>query len=128
MRRRADWVLGTLAEPLERFAPAFGHLLGAADLAVHGSVEVALVGRPPAEDFQALAREVAAHYVPALVLAGGEPGSSGGVALLYDRPMQHGRATAYVCRQFTCDAPVNDAASLGEQLEHAVRAHAIVSA
>jgi uncharacterized protein len=127
MRRRADWVLETLAEALARFAPAFGHMLGAADMAVHGSVEVALVGQSTAEDFRALVREVAAHYVPALVLAGGEPGSGDGVALLYDRPMQNGKATAYVCRQFTCEAPVNDAALLGEQLEHAVRAGAIVS-
>jgi hypothetical protein len=41
-RRRASWVLETLAEPIVRYPTAFGHLLGAADMTGHGAVEVAL--------------------------------------------------------------------------------------
>jgi uncharacterized protein len=44
--RGADIVLESLAEPMARHAPAFGHLLGAADMAVDGAVELVLVGDP----------------------------------------------------------------------------------
>ena len=115
-RRRAVWVLETLSEPLARHGAAFGHLLGAADLAVHGAVEVALVGQPGAADFEALVAEVARHYLPSLVLAGGPAREESPIELLAHRPMQDGRATAYVCRNYTCDAPTTDPAELGSQL------------
>jgi len=41
------------------------------------------------------------------------------IALLADRPTHDGRATAYVCRDYACDAPATDVASLGRQLDAA---------
>jgi len=41
------------------------------------------------------------------VLAAGGPGAPD-VPLLADRPLRDGRATAYVCRHFVCDAPTTD--------------------
>ena len=118
MRDRAVAVLETLAEPMAQYAPAFGHLLGAAELAVHGATQVALVGHPDSESFRSLDREVARHYLPALVLAGGPSEASAGVALLEDRPaMEDGGATAYVCRHFTCELPVTRADALAARLE-----------
>jgi uncharacterized protein YyaL (SSP411 family) len=121
LRRRATFVLETLVEPMRRHASAFGHLLGAADLAAYGAVEVAIAGDPASGDFQALARETAQHYLPTLVLAGGRP-DDGGPALLSGRTVRDGRATAYVCRSYACDEPVSDAEALGLQLENAVSA------
>ena len=118
-RRRAIWVLETLAEPMARYAPAFGHLLGVADMAIQGAVEVALIGDPASTDFQELAAAVSQRFVPGLVLAGGRPGEAGDVGLLHDRPMRDGRATAYVCRQYACEEPVTDPAALSDQLEGA---------
>jgi len=119
LRRAASIVMETFAEPLVRHGPAFGHMLGVADMLVHGAVEVALMGRPGEGDFDALARAVAGQYVPSLVLAGGAPSEGDQVGLLAEREMRNGRATAYVCRQFTCDAPVTDPAELRTQLEGA---------
>jgi uncharacterized protein YyaL (SSP411 family) len=56
------------------------------------------------------------HYVPALVIAGGRPGETDDVALLAGRPAAEGRATAYLCRQYACDAPVTEPSALGDQL------------
>ena len=120
MRRRATYVLETLAEPMARHPSAFGHALGVADLLISGAVELAIVGDPAATDFRALARAAAERYVPSLVVAGGLPERSLEIALLTDRPTQDGRATAYVCRDYACDAPVTDAASLGQQLDAAM--------
>ncbi|MEJ7811742.1 MAG: thioredoxin domain-containing protein [Gemmatimonadaceae bacterium] len=122
-RRHATTVLESLGDAMEKHGIAFGYLLGAADLAVHGAVEVALAGDSAASDFRALADEVARHYVPALVLAGGMPGDSAEdgaeIALLAGRSAREGRATAYVCRHYACDEPTTEAAVLGAQLERA---------
>ncbi|HEX5830693.1 MAG TPA: thioredoxin domain-containing protein, partial [Gemmatimonadaceae bacterium] len=116
MRARGARVVNGLAEAMARYPSAFGHLLGATDLLVHGAVEVALVGAPGTADFDALAAEVHGHYLPSPVLAGGTPAESADIALLAGRRLQGGRATAYVCRAHACDAPVTEPTALGEQL------------
>jgi hypothetical protein len=112
-------VLDTLAEPMARYGPAFGHLLGAAELSLSGAVEVAILGDPAREDARALLAEMARRYLPNLVLVVGMPAAEGSVALLRGRAMLGGAATAYVCRQYACDTPVTDPATLGKQLEAA---------
>jgi uncharacterized protein YyaL (SSP411 family) len=118
-RRRATYVVETLAPAIHRYPGAFGHLLGAADMLIRGAVELAIVGDPAAEDFGALVRAAADLYVPGLVVAGGPPRSDDAIALLAERPLREGRATAYVCKSYTCDAPTTDAEMLREQLERA---------
>jgi uncharacterized protein YyaL (SSP411 family) len=122
-RTRAMQVLESLSEPLARYASAFGHLLGAADMAVHGAVEVALAGDPARDDFRALADTVGADYVPSLVIAGGNARGDAPVeiALLRGKIPRDDRATAYVCRQYLCEEPVTDPAALPAQLTRASR-------
>ena len=120
LRRRATYVLETVAEPMARHPAAFGHALSATDLLVRGAIELAIVGDPHSEDFRALARAAAERYVPALVMAGGPARHPADVALLADRTTANGRAAAYVCRNYACDAPVTDAAELGAQLDAAI--------
>ncbi|MGH7637320.1 MAG: thioredoxin domain-containing protein, partial [Gemmatimonadaceae bacterium] len=124
MTRRARFVLESIVEPMARYPLAFGHALTAADMAVFGAVEVALAGSPGSDDLKELVRAANASFVPSLVLAGGSPDGAG-VALLADRPMRDGRATAYVCRGFVCDSPVTDAGALWDQLSRASRAGAL---
>jgi len=119
MRRRATFVLETLATGLIRYPSAFGHMLGAADMAVNGAVEVAIAGVPAEKNFKALMHELATHYVPSLVLAGGSEES--GIALMEGRVTARGKATAYVCRSYTCEEPATDAGLLASQLENAGR-------
>ena len=119
-RRKASHVLDTLAEPMTKYGTMFAHLLGAADLAVHGAVEVAIAGDPHADDFGALASAVASRYVPSLVLAGGSGASVRGLGLMEGRVAIGARATAYVCRNYACQAPATDAAALSLQLGNAL--------
>ncbi len=119
MRRRATFVLETLATPLIRYPGSFGHLLGAADMAVNGAVEVAIAGVPAEKNFKSLLHEVAIRYVPSLVLAGGSEES--GIALLEGRAATRGKATAYVCRSYACEEPAVDPTVLVSQLENAGR-------
>ncbi len=116
-RRRATYVVETLAPAIARYPTAFGHLLGSADMLVNGAVELAIVGDPTSADFTALERAAAGRYVPSLVIAGGPPRDD--LALLADRVTRDGKATAYVCRSYACEEPTTSATSLGDQLAHA---------
>jgi uncharacterized protein YyaL (SSP411 family) len=124
---RGTFVIESSNASMSRFPTTFGHLLGAADLVVHGAVEVAIAGRPGNSDFSLLEGEVSAHYVPSLVLAGGDPEMSDNVALMNGRALIGGRATAYVCRSYSCDEPAQSADVLGRQLEAAGAAQRIVA-
>jgi len=117
MTRRANYVLETIVEPMARYPLAFGNALSAADLAVHGASELAIVGEPGADDFNALAHAAATRYVPSLVIAGGAPDANGDVALLQNRGARDGRATAYWCRRYVCEEPVTDASHLIAQID-----------
>jgi uncharacterized protein len=108
-------VLGVLG----RAPTGFGHALGAADFALSRVREVAIVGRPEAEDTRTLLAEVWTTYQPNRVLAAAAPGdhtAQAEVPLLADRPTLEGRATAYVCEHFVCQLPVTDPEALAAQL------------
>jgi uncharacterized protein YyaL (SSP411 family) len=125
-RRRAVFTLESMAEPMTRFPTAFGHLLGCADMEINGAIEVALVGDTSSAAFRGLERAVAEQYVPSLVLTGGEASGISRVKLLEDRSLVDGKPTAYVCRSYSCDRPVTEAAALSEQLENAATVGATI--
>jgi uncharacterized protein YyaL (SSP411 family) len=124
MSRRASYVLDTLAAPMARYPLAFGHALTAADMAVHGAVEIAIVGDVAATDFRNLARVASEPFVPSRVIAGGAMAESTGIALLEGREVRDGRATAYVCRNYVCDQPTTDVRELSEQIRRTTRSAA----
>ena len=121
-RRRATWIIETQLQTMQRYPTAFGHALGVADMLIHGAVEIAIVGEVESADFKTLERAAAERYVPSLVLAGGSPSQNSEIALLADREARDGRATAYVCRGYACDAPATTVELLIEQLERVASA------
>jgi uncharacterized protein YyaL (SSP411 family) len=123
-RRRATYVVESLAPAIGRYPLAFGNMLGCADLLINGAIEVAVVGDPASDDFRALERVVAERYVPSLVLAGGVPRSDDSIPLLSTRDARDGRATAYVCRNYTCEEPATTRALLDAQLQRITAAPA----
>jgi uncharacterized protein YyaL (SSP411 family) len=120
MRTRASFVLDSLSEPMTRYPTMFGHALGAADIAVNGAIEVAIAGDPGANDFSAFTSEVARHYLPSLVMAGGAGDAVRGLALMDGRAAIDGSATGYVCQNSVCDLPTTDVAAFAGQLTRAV--------
>jgi uncharacterized protein len=121
-RDRAGRVASTVAAAVARYPLAFGQMLGCVDMLVNGTVELAVVGDPRSDAFRALERVAAERYVPSLVLAGGADDREPHVALLRDRETVGGEATAYVCRNYACERPATDAATLARQLDDAAHA------
>jgi hypothetical protein len=106
--QQAQAALALLAGIAYRHPLAFGHALQASDFSLAGVREVAIVGPEP----EPLLRAVRQGYRPHMVLAGG----SDGVPLLDGRGPIDGRAAAYVCEHFTCQAPVTDPEALAALL------------
>ncbi len=106
---RAEAILALLGPAAARHPTALGHLLAALDLWNTGTTEVAVVGER--SDLRAV---VTGRYLPNAVLAWGEPYPSP----LWDERTAgpDGAGQAYVCRHFTCQAPVSTPAALDAQL------------
>jgi uncharacterized protein YyaL (SSP411 family) len=113
---RALGVLRLLAPIAGRHPLAFGHALQAFDFYLARVSEIAIVGDPPGSD--ALVRVVRGEFRPHLVLAGGP---ADGVPLLEGREPVNGRAAAYVCEHFTCQAPVTSPEDLATALRQPPR-------
>jgi uncharacterized protein YyaL (SSP411 family) len=105
---------------LERLPQGFGAMLSAIDRHLAPAREVAVVGRPDAEDTLALLRVVRGRYLPNAVLALRDPAlpedAVRDLPLLADRPMVEGRAAAYVCEHFACHRPVTTTSELDAEL------------
>jgi uncharacterized protein YyaL (SSP411 family) len=116
--RYVDLAHHTLAEMqpmLAQYPLGFGQWLQALAYAFSKPLEIAIVGDPEAADTQALLSVVRDEYRPFQVVALGSPDSGNAadrvtgiaaVPLLQDRGLVDGRAAAYVCRDFACQAPV----------------------
>ncbi len=114
-RSAAEHAIAQVVPYAQRYPTAFAQWLNALTLATGSVVEIALVGDPAAPDLAALLEPVRREYRPLSVVAGGRSDGSA-IPLLHDRPLRDGRATAYVCRDFACRAPVTEPADLAEQL------------
>ncbi len=108
-RQRAEDYLQPLTDVMIRYPQSLGHLLGALDFALATSKEFAILGDLDAADTQTLLNVINDHYLPNSVLACSAPDDVHAhsiVALLDGRPLKDMRATAYVCQDFACQAPV----------------------
>jgi uncharacterized protein len=121
-RERAEHAIAGLAQVMGQHPTAFGHWLNALDFSLGPTKEVALAGLPDGEDTQALVHTIFSRFLPNKVVALREPGAAGeraaqAIPLLADRPQLQGKATAYVCQNFTCQLPVTEPEALAAQLD-----------
>ncbi len=118
-QQRADEYLQSIADVMLQHPLAFGHALGALDFAISPHKEIAIIGELQAADTQALLAVINARYLPNCVLASAAPTdmrAAETIALLADRPSKDGKATAYVCQNFACQAPVTTPEELARLL------------
>jgi len=119
-----DAAIGALASVpalAARFPRAAGSGLAVAEAVLSGPVEVAIVG--PAGPERTELHRVAVRAAPpgAVIVVGGAaistgPGASPAIPLLAGRTPVDGRPAAYVCRDFSCRAPVTEPDKLRDAL------------
>ncbi len=120
-REIAQSVLDEVAGSVRRYPSGFGYALSAMDFLLSSPKEIALVGKD-ASDFKPLLELVWDKYLPNKVVAPGQfedSAASDAIPLLQNRPLIDGKATAYVCQNYTCQHPVTDPAALQKQLSAA---------
>ena len=119
-RRKAVGVLRLVRDAVERYPSAFGYALGAIDFHLSTPKEIVVVNGADGEGARLLEREVWSRYLPNKVVvksAGDDARASELIPLLRDRSAVGGRATAYVCENYTCRRPVNTPEELAAQLD-----------
>ncbi len=110
----AETAVSSLYGAMVQHPNAFAHWLCAAVFITGEPQEVAIFGDPGFTDTEALINTTFAAFRPNLVVASGDATSA--VPLLADRHKLDDKATAYVCRRFVCQQPVNTPEALAEQL------------
>ncbi|WP_279330953.1 thioredoxin domain-containing protein [Streptomyces sp. OS603R] len=115
-RTAAERALGVVKALGPRVPRFIGWGLAVAEAALDGPREVAVVGRGADDPATAeLHRTALLGTAPGAVVALGTEGSDA-FPLLADRPLVDGAPAAYVCRNFTCDAPTTDPGRLRTSL------------
>ena len=86
-----------------------------------GSEQAVIVGGRDATDTNALLDVIRSRYQPALLTMNIEPDAveaiASRLAWVGSLTARDGRATAYLCREFACQAPTSEPAELARQLE-----------
>jgi uncharacterized protein YyaL (SSP411 family) len=119
--RRAERALARLSGRGADAARISPFMMAALSLRHAGLEQAVIVGDPGREDTRSLHGVLSRHYRPSTIVVPVTPGErQQAVAALLpfvaDMRAHEGRATAYLCRNFTCEAPVSDAAEWAEQL------------
>jgi uncharacterized protein YyaL (SSP411 family) len=111
-------VLAQVADSTRRYPSGFGYALSAMDFQLSSPKEIAVVGKD-VNDFKSLLEVVWRKYLPNKVVAPATIGDAEAVQalpLLQNRPLLEGKATAFVCQNYTCRHPVTEPQSLETQL------------
>ncbi|MFF0302159.1 thioredoxin domain-containing protein [Streptomyces sp. NPDC004562] len=115
-RRAAERALGVVKALGPRVPRFIGWGLAVAEALLDGPREIAVVGPALSDEAtRALHRTALLGTAPGAVVAAGAA-ESDEFPLLAGRPLQQGAPAAYVCRNFTCDAPTTDPERLREAL------------
>jgi len=114
--------LGQMQPMISQYPLGFGQWLQALSYTLAKPKEIAIVGDPDSADTQALLRIARDGYRPFQVIAlGAQDTQPAAIPLLQDRGLVKGRAAAYVCRDFTCQAPTTEPEVLQTQLARRLR-------
>jgi uncharacterized protein YyaL (SSP411 family)/aryl-alcohol dehydrogenase-like predicted oxidoreductase len=102
---------------MTRHGRAFAKSLCVVDLLLRGPVELAFIGSPAEPGYEALRAEANRRYLPNRIIAHHDPqGPDPDHPLTKGKSLVKGQAALYVCRNFSCQAPVTEPAHIDAAL------------
>ena len=114
--RYAVTVFRLLTDSIRRYGSAFGRVLSAMDFHLSTPKEIVIIGDSNSEDTKELLRTVWSSYIPNKIVLLSDGKDVDGIPLLQGRTMIDGKATAFVCENFTCQQPVTTVEELATQI------------
>jgi len=121
LKERGQGLLRAFAQTVEQNPAAHLEMLSAVDFALGPDTEVVVAGEVSDPNVKEMCRALWDRYLPNAVFAFRPASQATDVVSLIPylelQTVLDGRATAYVCRDYTCRLPVHDARGLVEQLE-----------
>ncbi len=123
-RNKAEAVLRTMGDGLRTHPRAYLNLLSALDFQLNPTKEIAIAGESESDDTARFLEVIHGRFVPNKILALVEPNGVESepigklVPLLSGKSMIEGKATVYVCENFTCKQPTDDPVALRAMLDN----------
>jgi uncharacterized protein YyaL (SSP411 family) len=122
-RESAERALSAFAPRLAVAPVALPQMLVACEFFLGEPRQIILVGEPSGADTQALLRTLYSRFVPnrIVLLVDSEPtrrGLAAGIPSVASMEKLDGRASAYVCRNYTCQLPVSEPERLAELIQY----------
>jgi hypothetical protein len=116
---KAEKIFNAFSGQVRRAPQAFTMLLVAFDFAIGPSFEIVIVGRPGARDTHEMVTALRQRFVPDKVVIFRPEGAKLPEIIHFAEFARNlktieGKATAYVCRRYSCDMPTTD---IGRMLE-----------
>jgi uncharacterized protein YyaL (SSP411 family) len=116
-RDLAEQALALSGDSALRRPLGFARWLSAAENAQGNTKQVAVLGEAGEENFERMLKVIRAKYRPGVVVAASShPLPKDAPALLNDRTLVNGKATAYICEGFMCKQPAADPEALAKQM------------
>lgn len=116
---KADQLICLFSSQVQQAPTGFGQFLQGVHFALTPSYEVVIAGKKEDEATQGIFHKLYSAFIPNKVVVLNEPSTSDIHDLApytKDQPMKDGKATAYVCQNYSCELPVNDADEMMELL------------
>ena len=119
-REAATQAIRAYGQQIGRVPRGFTKTIMAADFLLNGPLELAFVGTPADPGQDRLLDEVAHHFVPYRIIAHGSSGApESRHPLLKGKHLIEGQAALYVCRNYTCRAPLTNPKDVAQALTEA---------
>ena len=118
-REKVETTLDVYYHQIEHSPSGSAQMLCELDFLLSTPKEIAIAGQHENDDTQAALTAIHSRYVPNKVLALASDGEdvSDLIPLLEGKTQVDGRATIYVCENYTCQAPTTDVEELAELLQ-----------
>ena len=116
LEKKADGIGRAFSDQVTRVPRGFTQLLVAVDFLVGPSYEVVIAGAPDREDTRTMLEALRSRYLPNKVVLLRTDDLARIAPFTKAQTPIDGKATAYVCRDFTCSAPTTDVTTMLEQL------------
>ena len=108
-RDLAEQALSIMGNSALRYPLGFARWLSVAENAQRNMKQIAVMGEAGEELFEQMIKAVRAEYRQGVVVAASAyPPSMDAPALLHERKLVDGKATAYICEGFVCKYPINN--------------------